>query len=94
MGRPRKFYLVYRDTRPTTIAHGLAELHRMTGSRTGTGFAKRETAETFAAWRDYRYGFPFSVHNPRRLKGDPDLIPGPVRNTATHRFESVEGEPD
>lgn len=29
----------------------------------------------------------------RRLLANPDLVPGPIRNLATNRFESIEREP-
>ena len=70
MGRPRKFYLVFCPYGGATrIVDGLDALYRATGQRYGTGFKTRLRAEEFAAWRDYRYGYPYSVNNPRNEKG-------------------------
>ena len=66
MGRPRKFYVVWGEgDAPSRVAHGLEELHKLTGQYTGAGFSSRQRAEEAAAWRDYRYGSPYSVNRPR-----------------------------
>lgn len=70
MGRPRKFYVVWgTNGAPSRVAHGLDELRKLTGQYSGAGFTSRQRAEEVAAWRDYRYGSPYSVNRPRSPDG-------------------------
>lgn len=66
LARPRKFHLHFYEPGHATISEGLKEHLKVTGQRYGhASFKTRRGAEEFAAWIEYRYGYPHSVNRPR-----------------------------